>query len=540
MRTHGKRHLLIVGSGITGSYAALLALEAGLEVTVVTKGSLGYSNSAYAQGGITAVTADSVKLGDSVAAHIADTTVAGAQRNDVAAVTKLAGEAAAHIRTLARLGVDFDRNPHGFDLGLEGAHSHPRILHVGQDATGAGIMAALTAGIRAAADAGRLQLHEHTAVSELNVEHGAVRGVRVEHDGGHATLAADAVLLTTGGLGDLYLHTTNPAGASGDGVWLAGQAGAALKDLEFIQFHPTLVEGSSFMISEALRGEGAVLRDKRGHRFMPAVHPAAELAPRDVVSRAIHEQKRRTGGSVYLDARELEHRHGPGFVARRFPTITQKLRGLGYDLAAEPVPVTPAQHYWMGGIYTDLNAKTTLPGLYAAGESACTGVHGANRLASNSLLEGVVFAAAAVTAVGAEAWAEPAVLPAGTISEGILIPETSIQPTEPKGMADADEAFRIEAILAGIQTIADDHLGVVRDAAGLERAENAFALQASANGHHLAGLGALIAYAARLRTESVGAHYRSDYPHTETDHRTTTVLQNVRTRARQLTPAHGR
>lgn len=538
MRTHATRHLLIVGSGITGAYAALLAAEAGLQVTLVTKNSLGYSNSAYAQGGITAVTPDSISRGDSVAAHIMDTTTAGAKRNDLAAVTKLACEAAAHIEVLTRLGVGFDRTPDGLDLGLEGAHSHPRILHVGQDATGAGIMAALTAGLRAEEASGRLQLHEHTSVTELVVQAGVVRGARVQGPAGPAEIGADAVLLTTGGLGDLYLHTTNPAGASGDGTWLAWQAGAALKDLEFIQFHPTLVEGTSFMISEALRGEGAVLRDKRGTRFMPGIHSAAELAPRDVVSRAIHEQKRATGSSVYLDARAVEKQHGSGFLAGRFPTISDKLRDFGYNLATDLIPVTPAQHYWMGGIYTDLSAKTTLPGLYAAGESACTGVHGANRLASNSLLEGVVFAAAAVSGVCSDTWAEPAVLPAGSVSEGILIPHTTIQPTEPEGMADSNEAFRIEAILASIQTIADDHLGVVRDADGLERAEQAFALQATANGHHLAGLGALIAYAARLRTESVGAHYRSDFPHTETDYRTTTVLHNVRTRAALLAPAN--
>lgn len=538
MRTTDKRNLLIIGSGITGAYAAALAIQAGHHVQLVTKGVLGYSNSAFAQGGITAVTPDSVRHGDSVASHIQDTLVAGAHRNDRRAVAHLCTEAAAHITALSKLGVEFDREttPAGtsFQLGLEGAHSYPRILHVNQDATGAGIMDALTHHLKTAEEQGRAKIYEHTAVSELVTENGAMRGVlaRGTHPGAETIrLDADAVLIATGGLGDLYKHSTNPSGASGDGVWLAWHVGAALKDLEFIQFHPTLVEGTSFMVSEALRGEGAILRDYRGERFMPSIHPSAELASRDIVSRAIYERKKATGHSVFLDARALEKERGQGFLAARFPMISAKLAEHGYNLAQDLIPVTPAQHYWMGGIATDLDAKTTVPGLYAAGESACTGVHGANRLASNSLLEGVVFAAAAIKAISSETWNQPAALPEGTISEGLLLPHTHIQDTI--GVDD-------DPVLAKIQEVADNNLGVVRSGKGLAEAESSLALLASAHEHHLAALGALIAYAANLRTESIGAHTRSDYPHTETDHRTTHVLQNARsyTRPPLSTPAN--
>nr|WP_308287909.1 FAD-binding protein [Arthrobacter sp. MAHUQ-56] len=411
------RRLAVVGSGIAGLYAALQAADAGAEVVLLTKGALEQSNTWYAQGGISAVLGAPAP-GDTVAAHIADTLRAGAGHCDAAAVQLMCADAAGDIAALQHYGVSFDAG-HGaavqggtkYDggpaLGLEAAHSAPRILHAGGDATGARVAAALIQAVLARRDAGELTIISEAHATALRTSAGTVTGVDYLHAGRPAGLDADAVLLATGGAGQLFAQTTNPAVATADGLALAVRAGAAVADLEFFQFHPTcLVDtagqartGGPLLISEAVRGEGAVLVDAGGRRFMKAYHPDAELAPRDVVSRSIALHLAKLGdptGHVYLDARALEQAKGSGFLRQRFPTLTGKTLDAGIDWTRELVPVAPAAHYWMGGIATDHSGRTSVPGLYAAGEVACTGVQGANRLASNSLLEGLVFGRRAV------------------------------------------------------------------------------------------------------------------------------------------------
>jgi L-aspartate oxidase len=415
------RRIVIVGSGIAGLYAALLASDAAAsgrpEVVLLSKGPLEQSNTFYAQGGISAVLpAGEAAPGDSVAAHIADTLAAGAGLNNPEAVRVLCTEAARDIDGLRRFGVHFDTGPGGGPaLGLEAAHSAARILHAGGDATGACIARALVAAVRERSVQGRLRVETGAFVTELLTGRtagdtaGAVTGVAYLADGRPKRLDADAVLLATGGAGRLFARTSNPSVATADGLALAWRAGAAVRDLEFFQFHPTTLAAEevpggppALLISEAVRGEGAVLLDASGYRFMPDYHPQAELAPRDVVSRSIALHLAATGAPadspVYLDARGIEAARGPGFLARRFPTITAATRAAGYDWSTEALPVSPAAHYWMGGVATDLRGRTSVPGLYAAGEVACTGVQGANRLASNSLLEGLVFGRRAVEA----------------------------------------------------------------------------------------------------------------------------------------------
>ena len=413
------RRLAVVGSGIAGLYAALLASDAGADVVLLTKGALDQSNTWYAQGGISAVL-DEPAPGDTVAAHIADTLRAGAGHCNEAAVRLMCTEARQDIAGLQRYGVAFDAgqakagtdgatHDDGPALGLEAAHSAPRILHAGGDATGARVAGALIQAVLSRQDEGKLAVLTHAHATALVTRNGRVSGVQYQHTGRNLSLDADAVLLATGGAGQLFAQTTNPAVATADGLALAVRAGAAVADLEFFQFHPTCLVSSAtahparldgpLLISEAVRGEGAILLDSGGRRFMQAYHPDAELAPRDVVSRSIALHLAKLGdptGHVYLDARVIEQARGAGFLQQRFPTLTRKTLDAGIDWTRELVPVAPAAHYWMGGVRTDLSARTTVPGLYAAGEVACTGVQGANRLASNSLLEGLVFGRRAV------------------------------------------------------------------------------------------------------------------------------------------------
>ena len=362
--------------------------------------------------------------GDSVAAHIADTLAAGAGLNDPDAVRVLCTEAVRDIAGLQRFGVHFDAGPGGGPaLGLEAAHSAARILHAGGDATGARITRALVAAVLERAvlnrtGQGRLRVETGAFVTDLltdrpeqgpTADSARVTGVAYLSHGQPRQLQADAVLLATGGAGRLFARTSNPSVATADGLALAWRAGAAVRDLEFFQFHPTTLAADevpggppALLISEAVRGEGAVLLDAAGYRFMPDYHPDAELAPRDVVSRSIALHLAATGAPadspVFLDARGIEAARGPGFLARRFPSITAATRAAGYDWTTQTLPVSPAAHYWMGGVSTDLWGRTSVPGLYAAGEVACTGAQGANRLASNSLLEGLVFGRRAVEA----------------------------------------------------------------------------------------------------------------------------------------------
>lgn len=382
---------VIVGGGIAGLSVAL-RLPAHLRVALFTKGQLGESNTRYAQGGLT------VALGtdDSPELHLQDTLMAGAGLCDTNTARLLAEEAPAAVRWLIALGVQFDQaqpgDPHatadGLLLGREAAHSRWRILHAGGDATGAEIERALVA---ASKHYPHIDIHTETIVHRLLIENRTCVGLEAIDRAGQAfAVYASATILANGGAGGLWLHTSNPAGATADGLALAWRAGAALTDLEFMQFHPTvlMVNGSSHLISEAVRGEGAYLRNHTGERFMPRYHELLELAPRDVVARSILSEMLTEGTDhQYLDLRHLHATH----IYERFPTISAICRQYDLDLAHDLLPIAPAAHYCMGGVQCDAYGRTTVPSLYAVGEVACTGVHGANRLASNSLLEGLVF-----------------------------------------------------------------------------------------------------------------------------------------------------
>ena len=382
--------VVVVGSGIAGLTAALHASDAGHRTTLVTKDALGGGCTALAQGGVAGVYGP----GDSPEQHAADTLSAGTGLSDAAAVDVLVHDGAARIAELIARGVAFDRDAEGtLLLGREAAHAHARIIHAGGDATGAAISRALVAQVRDA----NIEVIEHALLVDVLTHDGAAHGIRMLRGDAPVDIHADAVILASGGAGQLYAHTTNPVGATGDGIAAAIRAGAEVADLEFVQFHPTVLDaGDAFLISEAVRGEGAALVDDEGRRFVFDVHPDGELAPRDVVARAVARQAAVQGSPVRLDATMI----GAARLAERFPTIDRVTRERGFDWAREPIPVTPAAHYLMGGVTTDLDGRTTVPGLFAAGEVARTGVHGANRLASNSLLEAAVFGARAADAAG--------------------------------------------------------------------------------------------------------------------------------------------
>ena len=500
--------LLVVGGGIAGLWTAVKAADAGFEVELVTKTELAETNTRYAQGGIAAA----LFPDDSADRHFADTLEAGAGLADPAAVRVLCDEGPSRVRDLIRFGVEFDRGESGLERGLEAAHSRPRILHAGGDATGAAIESALVATVRRRA----VHVAERTMLVDLVVEAGTVVGARLlDEHGGIIERRADAVVLATGGSGCLYRHTTNPAVATGDGVAAAWRAGARLADLEFTQFHPTaLAAPGTPLISEAVRGEGAVLRDDRGRRFMLGVHPDAELAPRDVVARAVWRQMTAQGGApVLLDATAL----GAAFLARRFPGLDAVVRDAGFDWSREPVPITPAAHYAMGGVVTDLDGRTSLSGLYAVGETARTGVHGANRLASNSLLEAAVFADRAARALVAEAAANAGrSTPHATVSDtgaGVST-ETSCIPAT--GRDSATETVDREHL----RELMWQRVGLERDAAGLAAASARLDAwrapdvrdRRTAEDRNLLDLARLTVAAAQARRDSVGAHFRTDDP----------------------------
>ncbi|MDJ0337521.1 L-aspartate oxidase [Cryobacterium sp. PH31-O1] len=520
--------ILVIGSGLGGLLAAVRAADAGHRVVLVTKSVLPESNTRYAQGGIAAA----LFRDDSVDAHELDTLRAGAGLCDPAAVRVLCEEGPARVRDLIRFGVDFDRDESGVARGLEAAHSRSRVVHAGGDATGAAVEAALVATVRRRA---AIDVQEHTMLVDLLVDDdGAVSGARVlGPDGVQRSLEADAVILATGGAGALFTHTTNPSVATGDGVAAAWRAGASVADLEFYQFHPTaLAVPGTPLVSEAVRGEGAVLRNQLGERFMLAEHPDAELAPRDVVARAIARQMERQGGApVLLDATAL----GRELLETRFPTITAACRAAKLDWAVQAIPVAPAAHYSMGGVETDAWARTTLPGLFAVGEVARTGAHGANRLASNSLLEAAVFADRAVRALG-QPWPTGAFLPpmdpqadnethwANRLHPLVEISTSSMHglPSETAiGLPSGDPGTPIDR--STLRQLLWDFVGVHRSGAGLAHAAAALAewtapsatsvSVAALEDRNLLGLGRLLVAAALAREESRGAHYRSDFPH---------------------------
>lgn len=517
--------VVVVGSGIAGLMAALHATASGCHVSLVTKDVLEHANTRYAQGGIAGVLFDD----DSAAAHVRDTLVAGAGLSDPDAVAVLVDEGPDRIRELIALGVAFDRTADGeYVRGLEAAHSYPRILHAGGDATGTAIELALVARLRASA----VRVIEHAFLVDLLIDDGRVVGVDLlVGDSARQQITADAVILATGGAGQLYAHTTNPPVATGDGIAAALRAGAAVVDLEFVQFHPTVLPAEDdrdpFLVSEAVRGEGAVLRDDQGRRFMLDVHPDSELAPRDVVARAIADAMAAQGGRpVLLDATGLRptRKHTASFLARRFPTIDGAVRARDRDWSREPIPVTPAAHYLMGGVTTDLHGRTSLPGLYAVGEVARTGVHGANRLASNSLLEGAVFGARAGDVVAGDVatgeWPDEGAFARAGVPASLPHPSAAAAiRTSPQPLGTDESAPFTRAAL---QTLLWSDAGLVRDERGLSHAASVIATwrravrtpitEAQFEDENLLEVAAALVAAARARTESVGAHARRDAP----------------------------
>ena len=497
----GPGDIVIIGAGLAGLYTALKL--APLPVTIVAAAPLGEgASSAWAQGGIAAAVGE----GDTAEAHAHDTIAAGAGIVDEDVARTIAGEAGDRVRDLLRYGVPFDQDLEGhFVLSREAAHSAKRIVRVSGDRAGAAIMQALIAAARATPSIRVLTGHE---AEDLVIDAGRVVGVRLARgdtrgQGTYELLPASAVVLATGGVGGLYAVTTNPAYARGEAIAFAARAGAVIADPEFVQFHPTAMDTGADpapLATEALRGEGALLVNKAGERFMLRHHPDGELAPRDVVARGVFEEIV-SGRGAFLDCRAAVG----GRFPTAFPTVYAHCKAAGIDPVTQLIPVAPAAHYHMGGIATDMHGRSSVEGLWAAGEVASTGLHGANRLASNSLLEAIVLG--------------------GRVAEDIrsLVPASRAKPIAKlrlvKGGAVVDVRMRADAIRR-IRRVMSEEVGVVREAKGLKRALAALReIEAQAPGDaivaNMALTARLIAAAALMRKESRGGHYRSDYPETQ-------------------------
>jgi len=508
---------LVLGGGVAGLSFALEAAQSG-SVALLTKRSRSESNTMYAQGGVAAVLSE----GDSFEQHVADTVDAGAGLNNPEAVSVTVREGPERVRELAALGAHFDTRANGeFDLGREGGHTRRRIVHAG-DITGREIERALLA---ACDDRPSIQFFPDSAAIDLILDrrspHGQPRclGAYVLHPTGEIeTFLGKVTVLATGGAGKVYLYTTNPDVATGDGVAMGYRAGARIANMEFYQFHPTCLfspEAKNFLISEALRGEGGKLRLRNGTQFMQRYDPRGELAPRDIVARAIDSELKRTGDDyVLLDMTHL----GRAFLIERFPNIYETCKAFGIDMAVQPIPVVPAAHYQCGGVSTDLGGRTSVPGLFAVGEVACTGLHGANRLASNSLLEGLVFGHRAARAAAEE-----------PVSKA---PVEDPPPWDPGAAVDPNEAVLVTQNWEEVRRLMWNYVGIVRTDKRLMRARRRLDLLREEirdyywrfkvtrdviELRNIADVATLIVECASRRKESRGLHYTLDYPNRD-DH----------------------
>ncbi len=485
--------VIVIGSGVAGLSVAL-SLK-GYRTLLITKTQLGAGSSQWAQGGVAAAMGD----GDSPALHARDTLAVSGDIANANAVSVLTQTGPACMRRLMALGVQFDHEQGALCLGREAAHSHPRILHAQGDATGAELVRALTQAVQQTDD---IDIADMWDVEELVIRAGRVTGVMARQDTVRRFYSASAVVLATGGIGQLYRFTTNPPEATGDGLALAARAGAHLADIEFVQFHPTALAADSDplpLLTEGLRGAGAMLVNDKDERFMLGEHEAAELAPRDVVARAVWRQLQ-TGHTVFLDARAAIGSRFPEL----FPTVFAYSQQQGLDPRSDRLPIVPAAHYHMGGVAVDLSGRTSVPGLWACGEVACTGAHGANRLASNSLLEGLVFAERV-----------------GQDLRYFIRTRCADVPSSRNGQDREEQSPQVSEdpmVISQIREIMWSHVGLVRTASGLTEAlgqlhalsmSNAIRSQKTQN---MLTVAQLIAMAALAREESRGAHFRDDYP----------------------------
>lgn len=487
---------IVIGSGVAGLRASIALAESGAGVTVLTKDKASESNTEYAQGGVAVVLSDD----DDAELHEDDTLVAGAGLCDERGVETLVNEGTKYIKQLIDWGTEFDREGGKLVFTQEAAHSRRRILHAHGDSTGAEFVRSLIARAR---QERTINLLPFANTESLIVRDGRCVGVRFLDPilRSPREIFAKAVILCTGGAGQLYLHTTNPPVATGDGMAMAFFAGAEMADMEFVQFHPTALSidnAPRFLLSEAMRGEGGILRNIQGERFMGRYDERLELAPRDIVSRSIVAEMRRTGSrNVFLDMTALDE----DFLRHRFPKIYETCAAFGLNIAKDMLPVSPASHYCMGGIRTDLWGRSTVPGLYAAGEVTCTGVHGANRLASNSLLEGLVFGARAGEAA---------------VADNLQFEISNLKFEERSEQTLNQKAGLATAVRKRVKRTMWERVGILRDGQSLRRAIGEFEQIERANlstsSRNFVTLALLVSRAALWREESRGGHFRSDFP----------------------------